>query len=132
MTIFVDTSALLAVMSNDDANHPRIKPLWDRCMDSGGTLVTTNYVVLELHALVQRRFGMAGIALLDGVFLPALSVHWVTREEHELAGAAVTISNRRDLSLVDCVSFVVMREMGIGTAFTLDAHFEEQGFEVMR
>lgn len=38
-------------------------------------------------------------------------------------------ANRRQLSLVDCVSFTVMRERGIKTAFVFDDHFEEQGFE---
>jgi predicted nucleic acid-binding protein len=32
---------------------------------------------------------------------------------------------------VDCVSFEVMRRLGIRRAFTLDEHFREQGFEVV-
>jgi len=36
---------------------------------------------------------------------------------------------RRQLSLVDCISFEVMRRRGIKTAFTFDDHFAEQGFE---
>ncbi len=35
---------------------------------------------------------------------------------------------RRDLSLVDCVSFVVMRERGVTTALAYDADFEREGF----
>ena len=31
-------------------------------------------------------------------------------------------------SLTDCVSFVVMRERGIATAFAFDRHFEQEGF----
>jgi predicted nucleic acid-binding protein len=31
-------------------------------------------------------------------------------------------------SLTDCVSFVVMRERGISTAFAFDRHFEQEGF----
>jgi hypothetical protein len=30
--------------------------------------------------------------------------------------------------LVDCVSFVIMRSLGIREAFTADRHFEQAGF----
>jgi len=32
---------------------------------------------------------------------------------------------------VDCISFEVMRGLGITTAFTFDRHFAEMGFEVL-
>jgi predicted nucleic acid-binding protein len=32
------------------------------------------------------------------------------------------------LSLVDCTSFQVMRQLGIDTAFAFDEHFAEQHF----
>jgi len=73
---------------------------------------------------------MAGVSLLEGSILPILHVHWVTPAEHELGLDNVLSANRRDLSLVDCVSFVVNRNLGITTAFTLDPHFAEQGFDV--
>jgi predicted nucleic acid-binding protein len=37
-------------------------------------------------------------------------------------------ARRRDLSLVDCVSFEVMRRNGITRAFAVDRHFQELGF----
>jgi len=48
-----------------------------------------------------------------------------------LADQAVLSANRKKLSLVDCVSFQVMRETGIRTAFCFDEHFREQGFDVI-
>ena|GEM_PF-3548981 len=42
--------------------------------------------------------------------------------------SALLTSGREQLSLVDCVSFELMRQLGIRTAFTFDRHFEEQGF----
>jgi uncharacterized protein len=40
-------------------------------------------------------------------------------------------SRSRSLSLVDCVSFVVMRQMGLDTAFVFDRHFRNQGFHCL-
>jgi predicted nucleic acid-binding protein len=45
--------------------------------------------------------------------------------------SALLTANRRQLSLVDCVSFEMMRRLGIKTAFTYDRHFSEQGFECL-
>jgi len=36
------------------------------------------------------------------------------------------------LSLVDCVSFEVMRRIGMNRVFCFDPHFEEHGFEVLK
>ncbi|MDP2857839.1 MAG: VapC toxin family PIN domain ribonuclease, partial [Bacillota bacterium] len=45
--------------------------------------------------------------------------------------AALLTAGRRNLSLVDCVSFDVMRRLGMEKAFAFDAHFAEQGFQCM-
>ena len=38
---------------------------------------------------------------------------------------------RKKLSLVDCVSFQIMRQQGVRAAFCFDSHFREQGFDVL-
>ena len=49
---------------------------------------------------------------------------------HERAVAALLTAGDRDLSLVDCVSFEVMRRSGLDTAFAFDEGFTKQGFRV--
>ena len=63
---------------------------------------------------------------LRGVQL--LHVHWVTQVELRRAVDMLEERGRRDLSLVDCVSFVVMRERGVTTALAYDADFERERF----
>jgi predicted nucleic acid-binding protein len=40
-------------------------------------------------------------------------------------------SKSKTLSLVDCTSFVVMRQLGLNTAFAFDKHFQLQGFRCL-
>ena len=47
------------------------------------------------------------------------------------AAGAVLAAGRKELSLVDCVSFQTMRELGVRSAFCFDKHFREQGFETV-
>jgi uncharacterized protein len=53
--IFVDTSALYAVLDRDDQNHPLAKSAWSSLLQADDTLIVTNYVVVETTALVQHR-----------------------------------------------------------------------------
>jgi predicted nucleic acid-binding protein len=128
MIVYVDTSALYAVLDRDDGNHERAGAVWRSLVQGGERLITSSYVVVECAALVQRRLGMTAVrTLLDDV-LAVTEICFVSEEVHAAATAAFIIANRRDLSFVDCVSFEVMRRLGIGAAFAFDAHFEEQGF----
>ena len=52
----------------------------------------------------------------------------VDRDLHQDGIAAVLTANRRQLSLVDCISFEVCRQRSIDRIFTFDPHFWEQGF----
>ena len=74
---------------------------------------------------------MAAVRLLYEAIVPILDVLWVDDETHRAGVDAVLVANRRQLSLVDGVSFVLMRRQGIARAFTLDPHFAEQGMEVI-
>jgi len=128
MTIFVDTAALYAFLDADDANHAECEREWRRLLKHDEQLVTSNYVLVETCALVQHRLGVQAVRDLQEVMLPALQVLWVDEQAHREAVSALLTAGRRELSLVDCASFGLMRKWGITSAFTLDRHFDEQGF----
>ena len=50
---------------------------------------------------------------------------------HRAGSDALLAAGRRDVSLVDCVSFAAMRREGIADAFAIDRHFAEQGFRCL-
>lgn len=131
MRVFVDTSAFLAVLDADDRNHPPVAQAWKDLLSEGRDLVTSSYVLVETFALVQNRLGVEAVRALDQDLLPAVKVIWLEPEAHRAAVGALLTAGRRQLSLVDCTSFEVMRRYGLTAALTLDSHFTEQGFEVL-
>ena len=130
MTVSLDTSGLYAVFDRDDMNHARARTAWEDWLREGASLLTNNYVLVETAALLQHRIGLAAVRALHEEVMPLLQVDWVSKERHQAGMEAVFTAGRKKLSLVDCVSFQTMRNRGVRTAFSFDAHFREQGFAI--
>jgi len=129
VTLFVDTSALYALMDRDDLNHERARRFWIE-LSPDEPLLTHDYVLVETSALVQRRLGIEALqTLLDELTLP-ISTVFVDRVMHDAAVSGVLNARVRQVSLVDVVSFEVMRRAGVRAAFTFDDHFAQFGFEL--
>jgi uncharacterized protein len=128
VTVFVDTSAFLAVLDSNDQFHSHAKAAWESLVADEAGLVCTSYILVETFALVQNRLGMAAVRAFQENIVPLLQVEWIEAQNHQRSVAALLIAGRRQLSLVDCASFDAMRTLGLTTAFTFDRHFAEQGF----
>jgi len=127
VNVFVDTSALLAVLDEDDDHHEEAAETFRALLETA-ELVTHNYVEVECLALARRRLGReAALQLTDHIY-PALTTVWVDEPLHRAALAAHRAAAGSSISLVDQVSFEVMRRVGIATAFAFDADFEREGF----
>lgn len=130
--VFVDTSALYALLDADDDRHAEAAWGWERLledMESGRRRGITHYgVVVETSALVQRRLGMQAVGALHDSVLEVLVVEDVDTDLHGRALAAMLAAGRRNVSLVDWTSFELMRAKGITHALAFDDDFTERGF----
>jgi len=131
MSLFVDTSAFYALLDADDQNHRRSANAWQEMMAAEQNVVTTNYILIETFALIQSRLGLDAVREFHEDIVPVLNVEFITPGMHRLGIAALLAASKRGLSLVDCVSFEVMRELGMKSAFTFDSHFRDYGFTVI-
>jgi len=131
MKVFADTSALLAVLDAGDLKHTAAKAAWEKLLGGEADIVTHNYILVETSALVLRRLGLEALRVFEADIVPILHIVWVTPEVHEAAVGAHLLAARRALSLVDCVSFEVMRRAGLRSAFAFDTHFSGSGCELL-
>ena len=131
MNIFIDTSAFFAVLDKRDGNHSAADRIWQRIITSGDVLLCHNYVLVEISALLQHRLGLEAVRTFEEDIVPLLNVLWIDERIHRSAVSALLAASRRSLSLVDCVSFEVMRAAGIRTAFAYDSDFKDQGFDCL-
>lgn len=127
---FLDTSGLLAFLDRDAVQHGRVRASMERVLHDGDA-ITHNYVLVETEALAHRRLGGGAVrALLEDV-VPALQVAWIDADLHDTAVAAHLQALRRRSSLVDYVSFELMRRHNLRTALALDNDFAREGFELL-
>jgi uncharacterized protein len=130
VSVFVDTSALYAVLDRDDANHLPAAETYLALLEQTA-LLTHAFVVVETAALVQRRLGMEAVRALVDDMLPAFDVAFVDESLHRAASAAMLAAGARDVSLVDWTSFELMRRRGVAEAFAFDDDFARQGFTLV-
>jgi predicted nucleic acid-binding protein len=128
--ILVDTSAFHAVLDVDDRHHAAAIATLDQLRSSGVQLLTHEYVVAESTALIQRRLGLGALRRFVDDLLPLVEVAWIDETLHVEAREALLAAGRRNVSLVDWTSFLVMRRHGVRRAFAFDPDFGAEGFEV--
>jgi hypothetical protein len=127
---FADTFYFLAMLNPKDEAYPRATAL---TASLRRPLVTTTWVLTEVaDALAHTRD-----RLLFPVFLSSLradSRATVVPTSDDLFGRGVALYSARpdkQWSLTDCISFTLMRQLGIEEALTADHHFEQAGFRAM-
>jgi len=129
--IFLDTSAIYALVDAADPNHERAKELFGKALEMGAEFLVHNYILVESAALLQSRLGL-GPALRFLKESESFRIHWVTAQDHRRAVRLLEERGKRGLSLVDCLSFLVMREHRVRKALAFDPDFSQEGFELFQ
>ncbi len=128
-TVFVDTSALLALLDRSDPRHDRVRQTFLDLEDA--SLVTHGYVVAEAVAVARRRFGVDGAMMLIDDLLPVIDLLPVAPTDHASALGRYRASLPSGTSFVDQVSLLVMERDSIDFAFALDADFVSAGIAIL-
>ena len=129
--VFTDTSAIVALLNAKDENYARANRTFMRLRTRQAPLLATSYVLVETYALVGRRLGLDAVSSFQADFAPLLDIVWIDEALHN-AGLDLLLERRkRQLSLVDSVSFIVMGRRNVEEAFAYDPHFEQEGFSLI-
>jgi predicted nucleic acid-binding protein len=127
--IFLDTSAVYAWADAADPNHPTAVRRLKTILASGEELLTHNYVLVESSALLQARLGRAA-AIKLAKDSAAFVIEWIDDDLHAAGIRELERSRKRHVSLVDHISFLVMRRRHLAMAFAFDPDFTSAGFRL--
>ena len=130
--VFLDTAYAIALSSQQDSLHSVVLQIADALEAEGTSLVTTRAIPLEIgNALSKQRF-RAAVALLRALESDqSVEIVPFSTELYHRAFALFQQRPDKEWGLIDCVSFVVMRERGITQALTSDDHYRQAGFQAL-
>jgi len=128
-TIFLDTGYFLALIRKNDAHHDVALAATE---NYAGPFVTTDLVLVEFaNSLSQPVYRATAAAVIEKVRSDG-NVRILPFDSLGMKKAFALYKSRPDKAwgLVDCFSFVVMKEERLKVALSFDEHFRQAGFEV--
>jgi predicted nucleic acid-binding protein len=130
MKTFIDTLFVIALVNERDRHHERALQLASSFQ--GHSFVVTDAILLEIGNGLARRFRREAVEIIES-FLVATNVQVVPLTTELFARAFELYKARQDKEwgLIDCISFTVMRDAGIGAALTSDRRLVQAGFEAL-
>jgi predicted nucleic acid-binding protein len=127
--IFLDTSFLYPLLSEEDVDHSRVREVFEsyRGKRLKDLFITTNLVVGETITLIRTtppRSHAAAVKAGEYLFAERIArVHHVTDSEEREAFAYLKRYADKEYSFIDCTSFLLMEKLGIREALALDSDF---------
>jgi uncharacterized protein len=130
--LFIDTSGWASLFIPTESFHLQATQCFAQAQQQRQKLATTNYVVTELVALLGSRQRAPRTSLfqyIDSIKTASfVEVIHIDAETDAIAWELCKSRPDKAWSLVDCTSFVVMKQRSIQEALTTDQHFEQAGF----
>jgi predicted nucleic acid-binding protein len=133
--IYIDTVYVVALINQRDQYHKRASALADQF--EGHPLLVTDAGLLEMGNALARNYKKEAVEVIK-YFLTSDEVKIVHLTPQLFNQAFAEYEKSRDKEwglkewgLIDCVSFVVMRQEGVHQALTFDHHFEQAGFQAL-
>lgn len=128
--LFADTSYFVAVSGPNDSYHARALEL-SVALTSG--IVTTEYVLVETGGLLLRTEDRPAYINLvrDLESDPAVQIIPASKMLFHSGFELFTRRPDKAWSMVDCISFIVMKQRRLKDALTTDQHFTQAGFRAL-
>ena len=127
--VFVDTSALIALLDPRDQWHARIRAYFDE-PEQASRYVTSNLVLSEFLTFFSRRARLKAAldCHLELLKDPKLKIVWMNPALQQEAAVLLEKSADQKLSFTDAASFIIMKQGKITHALAFDADFSKAGF----
>jgi predicted nucleic acid-binding protein len=129
--VFLDTVGLIAIWNKSDQWHAAARQTFADLRATGAAFVTTQYVLLECGNAAARTTIRNDVVDLQLSLTKEHRLIWPTEDDWDKAWEAYSRGEAASAGIVDHVSFIIMRRLGITRAFTNDTHFQAAGFETL-
>jgi predicted nucleic acid-binding protein len=127
--IFVDTSAVAALMNARDPYHKQADAYFQKIIEGKYSIVVTNFVIAETHAILvgHAKSIPLGLRWLNEVAYKAFKVIRPSKEDEEGSIKLLNTYKDKAWSLTDAISFHIMEKLNIKYYFSFDDDFRQTG-----
>ena len=129
--VFLDTVGLVAIWDQTDQWHTAAALAMKAANIPGARFVTTPYILLECGNAAARKQYRAEVCLLRDRLVRYGDLLDPSTNEIEEAWKNYRADRAGGAGIVDHVSFMVMRRLGITDVFSNDRHFKTAGFNTL-
>jgi predicted nucleic acid-binding protein len=129
--VFLDTVGLVALWDKADQWHNAAEKAFAQIIAQRRQFTTTSFILLECGNTAARRPYRNEVSVLRDKLEQRGELIIPTEDDWRAAWAAYDRGDAAQAGIVDQVSFVVMRKLGISDAFTNDRHFQAAGCMVL-
>jgi uncharacterized protein len=132
-SIFIDTSAIIALMNKKDQFHARAIDILAAITKGSSDLITTSHVFAETVTRIERKVSAKQAILAGNMIRNNDRIKIIIPQEGLIDNAWKIFQKYQDqgFSFVDCISFALMKELRLTKAFAFDKHFKIIGFETL-
>lgn len=132
MTIFLDTSALIALFVDKEQGHKEVKTQYQQYKTQRALLITSNLVLSELYTRLVYEFGTKVVSHIASKMAKVieegqLRVLWVDEDLFNKALSVLIKFGEHKISFTDAASYVLSKEFRADEVFTLDSDFRKMG-----
>ncbi len=132
LEIFVDTSGWGNLVDKSQPYHQLMVQLYREAKQQKRRLITSNYVITEVVALLTSPLRIPRSRIISFVNSlkqsPYIDIIHIDKEKDNETWILLSSREDKEWSLVDCSTFIIMKQRGILEALTNDVHFEQAGF----
>lgn len=129
--VFLDTVGLIAQWDTTDQWHALADAAYQQIKVQRKSVVTTTFILLECGNTAVRRTFRSDVCVLREALRIRNDLIVPTEDDLEQAWESYERGEAAQAGIVDHVSFVVMRRLGLTEAFTNDRHFQAAGFTTL-
>jgi predicted nucleic acid-binding protein len=129
--VFLDTVGLLALWDEADQWHGAAESAWEKILVERAIPYTTPQILLECGNAASRKAYRPTVDLVRQQFERTQRLVDITREEWGQAWEAYVKAGPGGAGIVDHISFIVMRRIGISDVFSNDRHFKAARFNTL-
>lgn len=128
--LFVDTSFVIGLINDKDQYHAKAVSFSHEF--NNAPLITTDAVLFEVGNALAKDFKQEATKIIK-ILRESVNAEVIPIDQDLFDKAFEFYQKYKDKTwgLVDCISFVVMRERNLTDALTSDKHFVQAGFNAL-